>query len=309
MIENLSDLYPQHYHDCVYDAVRYLPNALCVDVGAAEGKTAKQIRAASPSMRLVAFEPFPGNHDFFKSAFPDDDHVRLETLAVSDKIGEATFVVPQIVVGWEPGWETKAGYSSTGFLATVRSPSSYWQRLRKGGLTKLLGQLARRERPQVMKVRTTTLDSYFGQQQIDFCKVDTQGAEYHVLVGARQLLRDGRIGVLYIEFEDNADPRIIETLQEAGYRIFGTVFILYGLPGKPLEELGLEPLNTAQLSNGHTATEARLAPGRSVDECIAQLSSSGVRFHNDLAAVSPGSVLQFEQAMSRLASVREAGGS
>lgn len=306
MIENLSDLYPEQYHDCIYDALRFLPNALCVDIGAADGRTSQRARAASASTRVIAFEPFPGNHEYFRSLFLNDEAVSLETIAVSDREGEATFVVPQVVAGWEPGWESKVGYSSTGFLAGVRSASSYWQRLRRGGLLRWLRQLARRKRPHVIKVRTTTLDKYFGDQAIDFCKIDTQGAEYHVLAGAQRMLREHRIGALYIEFEDNADPKILQILQDSGYRIFGTIFVVVqGRAAVPLEELGLTRLAELQLSNGYTSFDARLAPGMNVQECFDRLLHLGVRFHNDLIAVSPARLAQFEQAMSALAASRQ----
>lgn len=52
-------------------------------------------------------------------------------------------------------------------------------------------------------VKITTLDAFcqeHGIQRIDFLKIDTEGSEYDVLQGARNLLVDGKVSALQFEF-------------------------------------------------------------------------------------------------------------
>jgi hypothetical protein len=118
MIRHLTEIIDKPRPDCVYDILCHLDLGLCVDVGAAAGHMTRRIRRAGGARtRVVAFEPFPGNHEFFYQSTMRLDKITLIKKAVSDRVGKAEFTVPSVVQGTEPGWEKYAGYSSGGFLS------------------------------------------------------------------------------------------------------------------------------------------------------------------------------------------------
>lgn len=56
------------------------------------------------------------------------------------------------------------------------------------------------------KVQTTTLDHYADSNNIgliDIIKIDTEGAEYDVLLGCRKLLRDKRVRFIQVEYSEH----------------------------------------------------------------------------------------------------------
>lgn len=66
MLRHLTEIIDKPGRDCVYDILCHLDLGLCVDVGAAAGHMTRRIRRAGGARtRVVAFEPFPGNHEFF----------------------------------------------------------------------------------------------------------------------------------------------------------------------------------------------------------------------------------------------------
>ncbi len=82
--------------------------------------------------------------------------------------------------------------------------------------------------PTIEEVSATTLDSYCEEhriERIDLLKIDTEGAEYQVLLSARRLLGERRIRCLTFEFGQTTfdmgnSPREIERyLGEMNYRV------------------------------------------------------------------------------------------
>lgn len=89
----------------------------------------------------------------------------------------------------------------------------------------------------VENVESTTIDDYcdeHGIDRIDLLKVDVEGAEYQVLMGARRMLQQKRVGCCVFEFGQttfdmgNTPDEIREYLNSLGYRIRNVV------PGDPL---------------------------------------------------------------------------
>lgn len=307
MIKTLADFHPGHYGEFIYDLLKELPHDLCVDVGAANGDTARKIRAAGSNTRVVAYEPFPGNTSLFRQQTSDLTNIELNEVAVADYTGHSTFIVPKIVTGLEQGWEDQKGYSSQGFLQGVRPASSTLRRLFKGGAAiRLVRQIVRREKMGVLRVPVTSLDHELGSESsIDFVKIDTQGAEYQVLLGASTLLSMGRIGCLYIEVEDHDDPRILEILETYDYSTFDSLFYVYNAEKFNIEALceraGAEEVDAdVRLSSGYSAVRLRVRPGMSVAGAIATFEEMDVRFHVDVIAVHKSRLSGFINAVSAL---------
>jgi FkbM family methyltransferase len=87
----------------------------------------------------------------------------------------AEFIVPSIVQGTEPGWIEYTGYSSVGFISDNKKKFAPQARYNS-------------PRSRVLKVNTTTIVKEFPKEIINFMKVDVQGAEKKVLIGAFSLL-------------------------------------------------------------------------------------------------------------------------
>ncbi|MEM7114856.1 MAG: hypothetical protein AAF614_20640 [Chloroflexota bacterium] len=72
MIRKITKIIEQPHRDFVYDVLSYLNLGLCVDVGAAAGHiTRKLCHVGGEQTRVVAFEPFPGNHVYFLQSTND----------------------------------------------------------------------------------------------------------------------------------------------------------------------------------------------------------------------------------------------
>lgn len=288
------------HRDFIYDVLPHLPLDLAVDVGAAAGEHTLRIHSAGHgAASVVAFEPFPGNHPLFTRAVADLSHVTLVTKALSDRsASHVAFVVPSVVQGDEPGWQEKPGYSSVGFLAS-RVP--VLKRV-KWTLLVVAGRLTRKPRTRrssVIHVETTSLDQEFVGKRIDYLKIDVQGAEADVLRGARTLLADHAIGVIYVEWPGGEDVPAI--LSEHGYEIFDSVYVAGGhVRGDALEEIGFRYLRDVPLSIGTAAVELALTPaGPEPREAMQLARRSGLRWiQTDLIAVSPTLAADFRAAVA-----------
>jgi FkbM family methyltransferase len=125
----------------------------CIDVGCYRGDFLRQMVKLAPQGSHLAFEPVPENFQYLTRTFPG---ARVLNMALSDKVGEATF---NVAVG-----------------RTARS-----------GLRKVEYPDPKQEIREV-QVRVDTLDNVVGSKRVDFIKVDVEGAEFRVLRGGRELI-------------------------------------------------------------------------------------------------------------------------
>jgi len=295
MIRNLTEIIDKPGRRCVYDILSQLDPGLCVDVGAAAGHMTRRIRRAGGARtRVVAFEPFPGNHPFFYQSTMQLDNITLIKKAVSDRVGVAEFTVPSVVQGTEPRWEEYAGYSSVGFLspevddAHPSSPSA---------------EGARQPPPQQrLIVETTSIDTEFSVgEPIDFMKIDVQGGEARVLLGADGMLGTRRINLLYVEW--SGEPGVVRALGHHGYRIYDSTYMAIPriLDVKPFEKMGFELIDEAKVSTGKVAyhlllTSKELSPSEAIE--MVRKANLGY-IQTDLIAVSENSLGRFLEAAER----------
>lgn len=130
--------------------------------------------------QVVAFEPLPRNIAYLKKHVKLNrlDNVEIFEAAVSDQAGEATF---------DLGASTAMGHLSDS------------------------GEL---------RVRVVSLDGLLAAGKIsppDFIKLDVEGAEYHVLKGARQLLKTYHPVLFLDTHQREAHKQTIHLLEELGY--------------------------------------------------------------------------------------------
>lgn len=218
-----------------------------IDGGAGWGETTRTMARWTHELGTVyAFEPFPGNHRFFESG---DARIQLAKKAISDRVGRARFLVPQ-VVSEHDAWANKGllGYSSVGHLDRaprfVRSLASL---LRRRGRTGGTGQC--------IDVDVTRIDTAVDSAHIDFVKLDLQGAEFEALTGMGRLLP--KTDLLWIEFTNQ--PGLLELLVgKLGFLAFDTDnYLCLDSNAGSLADLGLAESRRITLSTSRNAIVAR----------------------------------------------------
>jgi FkbM family methyltransferase len=292
MIRKITEIIDRPVRDFIYQIIKYIPLRLCVDVGAAAGHITRSIRLAGDShTEVVAFEPFPGNHDFFFRSTQNLNNVKLVKKAVSDHIGIAEFIVPSVVKGIEPGWENYKGYSSLGHLATLND-------VKNKSTDKTVVQNVEELK---LRVDTTCIDDEFEGHVIDFMKIDVQGSEAKVLDGSRSMLSKNLIKILYIEWSGERD--IIQKLEDNNYQIYDSLYVV-GPTSRdidPFTQIGFEFVEELKLSIGKFAFDLRLVS----DNISPQDAIDAVRLKHlgwiqtDIIAVSNESIDIFLNAVNK----------
>jgi len=141
-----------------------------IDVGANLGQTTLKYRKIFPEATIHAFEPFPQVYQRYQENFGRDAKIKANNLAVSDTVGKSKFYLNE-------------GHYTNSLLKA--EDASY----------KNIGCIT---------VETVTMDAYArnaGIDYIDILKADVQGAELKVLKGARDLINDKKISLIFIELE------------------------------------------------------------------------------------------------------------
>ena len=166
------------------------------DVGANRGQWSKLALKENDNHIIHLFEPLIANFDALTKNFASNNQAFLNNCAVSNLNGYKKFYF----------------YDSSPSLAEL---SSFYKRRK---VIKIAGS-----RPLDTTVTTCTLDSYCSEKQVDhldFLKIDVEGAEFEVLLGARNLISNNRIN--FIQFEYGG------TYIDSGYRLKGIVNYLLG---------------------------------------------------------------------------------
>lgn len=281
MINDFISRLPGFKHDLIYDLIAYQDLRLCLDVGAAAGLITQQIaEAGSKKTTIVAFEPFPGNHQFFLEKTHAFKNVQLVKKAVSNQAGVSTFHVPSIVIEGKEAYTNMHGYSSVGFLM-------------QGNESDTRQKLNDTNDATEFSVETVALDDIL-DRHVDFMKMDIQGGEFHALQGCQKLIQNYGIDVMYIEFD--GEKRVLELLSTYGYSIFDTDYLIRPVHGDRarVEAIGFYDLKEVNLSTGHVAYHAKL---RLADRDYCQFFKEFRQYHGsiytDLICVSNNFLPQF----------------
>lgn len=146
------------------------------DIGAHTGGVAKIYRAQFPLASIHAFEPFPQSFDILSKSVRDDPRIFCHNVAVWEKKGTRIL-------------NSNISSATNSLLASDESGPSFWG----SGLLDTTSQI---------EVTTTSVDIFCrdaGIPHIDVLKMDVQGAEYSVLIGAQDMLLNQRISFIYSE--------------------------------------------------------------------------------------------------------------
>jgi FkbM family methyltransferase len=265
--------------DAVYDVLTFVEPGLMLDVGAAAGMLTRRMLDRSPESRVVAFEPFPGNHPYLDDRVGNDPRVTIVKAAVADQTEPSTFLVGKTVSGTEPGWEKYVGYSSLGYIV---NPSHA-------------------DPDATIMVPTARIDDYVGIDGARFMKMDVQGGELGVLKSARSSLEQRRIDVLFVEFNGNRD--VLSYILEMGFEVYDSEYLLITKDDPDLSQWDTFRSGTLSTGRAYSRGWPIDLPSDPEDYCEMFKSQRGSvgSVWTDLVGVRSGFVEAYLQAAHRAA--------
>lgn len=164
--------------DAIIDVTRLarlwdIDMALTFDVGANLGAGSLAFRAAWPGGEVVAFEPNGGVARRLRANVASVGGVSVEETALGARSGRSDLFI----------------YGGASDLSSLKEESPYTQRF---GL-----------RGEAVSVAVTTVDEFCRArsiERINLLKIDAEGADHEVLLGAQGMIADRRIDFVYCEF-------------------------------------------------------------------------------------------------------------
>jgi FkbM family methyltransferase len=148
------------------------PTATCVDIGCHKGLILDLLLRHSPGGTFYGFEPIPYLCGILRKKYKKKARVHLSNSALWSARGTAAFYID------------------------VKSPglSGLNRRLLRPGYDVI----------EEIQVATDSLDNVLHVAQLDFIKIDVEGAEFHVLEGARNLISRHRPLIVFEHALDGA---------------------------------------------------------------------------------------------------------
>ena len=147
------------------------PLQVIFDVGANRGQTSLALLRTFQEARVYAFEPVQGTYASLCTNVRHEPRITPECIALSDEACTADISL----------------FGDDG----------------KSSLNGTMEDSLHRCRSGTQSVSITTVDQYCNERridQIDLLKSDTEGHDRKVLIGARRMLREGRVRFVYVEF-------------------------------------------------------------------------------------------------------------
>jgi FkbM family methyltransferase len=147
-----------------------------LDIGAHVGAVTKIYRELFPQASIHCFEPFSQSFQSLSKNLKGDPLAFCYETAVCEKDGTASL-------------NANRNSQTNSLLKTDERASLFWG---EGVL----------ETSQQFEVNTITLDTFCfekGISHVDILKLDTQGAEFSAILGAKEILANQRISLIYTE--------------------------------------------------------------------------------------------------------------
>jgi FkbM family methyltransferase len=153
------------------------------DVGAHNGNSVKRYKKLFDKPIIHCFEPISDDLNTIKNNYPNDHKLFLNNVGVGDKRGYLKFNI-----------NTKRNTSSFKNLI----PNTTW--IKKS--SKRFNVNDKKFTIKEQNTKIITLDDYVNEKNIsyiDILKIDTQGFEDKVILGAQNLLKNNRIKLIQLE--------------------------------------------------------------------------------------------------------------
>lgn len=192
-------------------------NPTIFDVGAHHGETEQLLRKLLPSATIHCFEPFPSSFAVLEQSLSGGSYAH--NFGFAENSGQKSF-------------QANAMDVTNSLLPLETSAPSTWE----------LGSL----RPEgQIECRFETIDNFMQDKviaQIDLLKIDTQGAEYLVLEGARNALDSRSIKNVYLEiitaqtYVGQKDFAFyVDFFDRAGFKLYGLYDTWHNTNGELLQ--------------------------------------------------------------------------
>ncbi len=182
------------------------------DVGANKGQSITRYKKLFQNPIIHSFEPNINEVNILKQKYINDKNLYLNNVAVGDKKGNLEFNINAI-----------SGHSSFKNLI----PNTTWIKKRSNSIKIDHKNYTTKK----VNAEIITLDDYVNEKNltnIDILKIDTQGFEDKVLLGAQNLLKNNRIKLIQLElifseiYENPPNIYDVEkTLIPNNYKLFG----------------------------------------------------------------------------------------
>ncbi len=143
------------------------------DVGANRGEYSEFALAACPQARIFAFEPIPSVFEQLKEALGSETRANLNQLALSNQAGDLRL------------WFDQSNTGNTTALGDVQS------------------SIHKIDSPLEVVASAQRLDAFCAERMIDhidLLTIDVEGFEAHVLKGGDEMVRNGSITCVQIEY-------------------------------------------------------------------------------------------------------------
>tara|TARA_B110000037_G_C17076492_1_gene488077 strand:+ start:688 stop:1407 length:720 start_codon:yes stop_codon:yes gene_type:complete len=151
------------------------------DIGAHEGETLEYFLKIKSMNKIYAFEPQVKIYKKLYKRFNSNNKIILNNLALSNKIEDKVFFINVL--------------SSTSSFS-VLDKNSLWLKIKNMILNE------KNSIKDSISLKTSTIDYYVNENNIDMIdllKIDTEGHEYEVLMGAQKTINENKIRYLLIE--------------------------------------------------------------------------------------------------------------
>lgn len=184
------------YDLAVTEAVTRLlpPGGLGVDVGANIGYfTTLMQRRAGTDGTVYAFEPHPALIPLLRTNVdPTGAPVQIVEAGASTTIGTAAFALFDVAGGLP--FEANNGVAH-------------------------IAEATEEAADEMLTIRTTTLDAVLPDSVVDLLKIDVEGHEHQVLLGAQSLLEEDRIRTIVFEDHEGFSSDVVALLRAQGYDV------------------------------------------------------------------------------------------
>ena len=188
------------------------------DCGANVGQSAKRYRKAFPNARIYSFEPDPKCLQKIKKRTVKDSEIIPVPLALADTPGTREFHINK-----------------------VTATNSFYPPVEKWRLWAPEGALELKES---IEVEVSTIDHFCHNRairHISILKLDTQGAECAILQGAKEMLTEKKVGMIYCEvvfipiYQNQVlAHEIIKELNRLDYQLYDLFDPVYAANGQLL---------------------------------------------------------------------------
>jgi len=159
-----------------------IPINIIFDVGANTGGYADEVHSYFPKALIYSFEPHPKTFLNLKK-IAKKDSVKAYNIALGSKVGKVKL--------WDFAEDALLKHTQpTSTLASVH---------------RIVIEKLHKQKSECYLVTQNTIDNFVEKEKIDhidFLKIDTEGSEYDVLVGATKLLKKNKIKIIQFEFNE-----------------------------------------------------------------------------------------------------------